>query len=153
VTRKRSRVVREGAERKGPATEPRPPPTSCHGHGARVVVVGVTTHQGGREGRPQGEDWQVLGANEKGGIRDGERRNWTNAHRLRGSSTGERRVRKPTCVVRGRAGGKRRCESYLACGLSYYALSYRDLEEMMVERGLSWTTPRSTVGYNTMPPS
>jgi IS6 family transposase len=34
-------------------------------------------------------------------------------------STGERCVRKPTCVVRGRAGGKGRCESYLACGLSY----------------------------------
>jgi len=55
---------------------------------------------------------------------------------LRERSTGERRVRKPTCVVRGRAGGKGRCESYLACGLSYYALSYRDLEEIMLERGL-----------------
>ena len=51
-------------------------------------------------------------------------------------NTGERRVRKPPCVVRRRAGGKGRCESYLACGLSYYALSYRDLEEMTRERGL-----------------
>ncbi len=46
--------------------------------------MGVTTHQGGREGRPQGEDWQVLGANEKGGIRNGERQNWTNAHPVHG---------------------------------------------------------------------
>ena len=31
-----------------------------HGHGALVVVVGVTPHQGGRESRPQGEGEQVV---------------------------------------------------------------------------------------------
>ncbi len=51
-------------------------------------------------------------------------------------STGERRVRKPTSVVRRGAGGKGLHEQYLACCLPYYALSYRDLEEMMRERGL-----------------
>jgi hypothetical protein len=52
-----------------------------HGHGARIVVVGVTPHQGRREGRLQGKAWQVLGADGKGGIRDGERHNWKAAHR------------------------------------------------------------------------
>ena len=34
------------------------------GHGVLVVVVGVTTHQGGRESRPQGEGEQVIGYEE-----------------------------------------------------------------------------------------
>ena len=32
-----------------------------YGDGVPVVVVGVTTHQGGRESRPQGEGAQVVG--------------------------------------------------------------------------------------------
>jgi hypothetical protein len=32
-----------------------------HGHGVLVVVVGVTTRQGGRESRPQGEGAQATG--------------------------------------------------------------------------------------------
>jgi hypothetical protein len=32
-----------------------------YGDGVPVVVVGVTTHQGGRESRPQGEGVQVTG--------------------------------------------------------------------------------------------
>ena len=32
-----------------------------YGHGASVVVVGRTPHQGGRENRPQGEGKQVVG--------------------------------------------------------------------------------------------
>ena len=31
------------------------------GDGVPIVVVGVTTHQGGRESRPQGEGAQVTG--------------------------------------------------------------------------------------------
>jgi len=38
-------------------------PTGCepYGDGVPVVVVGVTTHQGGRESRPQGKGAQVTG--------------------------------------------------------------------------------------------
>jgi hypothetical protein len=75
MTRKRSRVVREGAERKGPATEPRSPPTSCQGHGVWGVIVEVTIHQGLPESGRQGEARQVLGGIKKGGIRNGERQN------------------------------------------------------------------------------
>jgi hypothetical protein len=32
-----------------------------HGYGVPIVVVGVTTHQGGRESRPQGKGAQVTG--------------------------------------------------------------------------------------------
>jgi len=60
MTRKRSRVVREGAERKGPGTEPRSPPTSSHGDGAIIVVGGVTTLQGKQESCLQGKGWQGL---------------------------------------------------------------------------------------------
>jgi hypothetical protein len=59
-----------------------PPGREAQGHGARVVVVSVTPHQGGREDRPQGEDWQVLGADRKGGVRNGCGQNWMAAHRL-----------------------------------------------------------------------
>jgi hypothetical protein len=31
----------------------------AHGDGVLIVVVGVTTHQGGRENRPQGQGAQV----------------------------------------------------------------------------------------------
>src|SRR5258708_2506386 len=55
MTRKRSCVVREGAERKGPVTEPRSPPTSCQGDGAAIVIAGVTTRLGAWEGHVQGE--------------------------------------------------------------------------------------------------
>src|SRR3989442_2074557 len=43
---------------------------------------------------------------------------------------------KHACAVLRRAGGKGPSYRYLACCLSYYSLSYRDLEEMMRERGL-----------------
>jgi hypothetical protein len=56
--------------------------------------VRVTPHQGGREGRPQGEDWQVLGAEEKGGIRNGERQNWTTAR----SVTSHNKHWRATCL-------------------------------------------------------
>jgi hypothetical protein len=54
----------------------------------------------------------------------------------RNSSTGERGVRKRTRLVRRGAGGKGLRWQHLACCLPYYPLSYRDLEEMMPERGL-----------------
>ena len=50
--------------------------------------------------------------------------------------TGEPSALKGACSVRGRAGGKGPSHRYLACCLSYYPLSYRDLEGMMCERGL-----------------
>lgn len=37
-----------------------------YGDGGPVVVVGVTTHRGGREGRPQGEGGQVIGHSKAG---------------------------------------------------------------------------------------
>ena len=70
------------------------------------------------------------------GTRDAERRVLGASSPETGSSTGERRAWKLACGVRGRAGGKGLPEQHLACGLSYYSLSYRDLEEMMAERGL-----------------
>ena len=61
--------VRQGRTRDQPAgREPR-------GDGVLVVVVGVTTHQGGRESRPQGEGAQVAGHRRPGGMRNAERRN------------------------------------------------------------------------------
>src|SRR6266702_4264467 len=39
-------------------------------------------------------------------------------------NTGERRVRKPTSVVRRRAGGEGLCKQYLACCLSYFILGF-----------------------------
>ena len=37
-----------------------------YGDGGPVVVVGVTTRQGGRESRPQGEGGQVIGYSKTG---------------------------------------------------------------------------------------
>ena len=42
-------------------TRDRPTGREPQGDGAPIVVVGVTTHQGGRESRPQGEGAQVTG--------------------------------------------------------------------------------------------
>ena len=42
-----------------------------HGDGVPIVVVGVTTQQGGRESRPQGEGAQVANGHTNG-LRDGE---------------------------------------------------------------------------------
>ncbi|MBA2682842.1 MAG: hypothetical protein H0U76_31170 [Ktedonobacteraceae bacterium] len=43
-------------------------PTGCepYGNGALIVVVGVTTDQGGRESRPQGEVRQVFSTTKPG---------------------------------------------------------------------------------------
>src|SRR6266571_463555 len=43
-------------------------------------------------------------------------------------NTGERRVRKPTSVVRRRAGGEGLCKQYLACCLSYFVILHPDKE-------------------------
>ena len=52
-------------------------------------------------------------------------------------NTGERRVRKPTSVVRRRAGGEGLCKQYLACCLSYYLIgiigSHADAERISQE--------------------
>jgi hypothetical protein len=46
-----------------------------YGDGGLIVVAGVTTRQGVRESRKQGEGGQVAGYSELGGTRDAERRN------------------------------------------------------------------------------
>src|SRR5271157_5973787 len=43
-------------------------------------------------------------------------------------NTGERRVRKPTSVVRRRAGGEGLCKQYLACCLSYFVVLDEELQ-------------------------
>ena len=84
-----------------------------HGHGALVVVVGVTPHQGARESLAQGEAasredgrepppldkeeaGQVLTACERGGMRDADHRNRTDTTRSqeRRASTGKPDARK-----------------------------------------------------------
>lgn len=41
-----------------------------YGNGVPIVVVGVTTHQRGRESRPQGKGGQVVVMERCGGARD-----------------------------------------------------------------------------------
>src|SRR5580658_3323892 len=48
-----------------------------YGDTVPVVVAGVTTCQGGREGRPQGEGAQVIGHQRPGGMRNAKRRSGT----------------------------------------------------------------------------
>ena len=48
-----------------------------HGNGVPIVVVGVTTYQGGREGRPQGEGAQVVDMQSPCGTRDAESQSGT----------------------------------------------------------------------------
>ena len=45
-------------------------------------------------------------------------------------NTGERRVRKPTSVVRRRAGGEGLCKQHLACCLSYFVLLHSDEKKL-----------------------
>jgi hypothetical protein len=45
-----------------------------YGDGVPIVVAGVTTCQGGRESRLQGEGEQVTGHQERKGMRNAERR-------------------------------------------------------------------------------
>jgi hypothetical protein len=46
-----------------------------YGDTVPVVVAGVTTRQGGREDRLQGEGAQVIRISQPGGMRNAERRN------------------------------------------------------------------------------
>ena len=48
-----------------------------YGNGVPIVVVGVTTYQGGREGRPQGEGAQVVEMQLPCGTRDAESQSGT----------------------------------------------------------------------------
>ena len=54
-------------------------PKGCEPYGDRVPVLvgGVTTAQGGREGRPQGEEAQVIGYYNREVCEIAERRNGT----------------------------------------------------------------------------
>ena len=47
-----------------------------------VLVVGVTTYQGGREGRPQGEGAQVVRPQQPCGTRDAEGQSGAECHLL-----------------------------------------------------------------------
>src|SRR5262249_34446603 len=53
------------------------------GHGAWIVLVGLTTDWGGQESWPQGEAKQVLGASSLRGARDALSQNKRKAHRKR----------------------------------------------------------------------
>ena len=104
--------------------------------GGLLHLVGVTSDQGGQESWPQGEAKQVLRGGTQRGTRDAESQDWEFL-----TGNGQQHWRAPcleTCMRRsGEGRGKGLLWQYLACGLSYYALSYRDLEEMMRERGLA----------------
>jgi len=82
-----------------------------------VVVAGVTTCQGGREGRPQGQGAQVIGhQQEPGGMRNAKRRGGAGCPPI----TGEPRASKDARVVRRGAARKRACLSMTGtspCGL------------------------------------
>ncbi len=73
-------------------------------------------------------------------------------------NTGERRVRKPTSVVRRRAGGEGLCKQYLACCLSYFLISGRSkeileqevkplVEQFMRERGLELSQEKTIITH------
>ncbi len=62
---------------------------------------------------------------------------WVIHESSRSEETGEPDALKGACPVRRGAGGKGLLMRHLACGLPNYALSYRDLEEIMQERGLA----------------
>jgi len=53
-----------------------------HGNGGPIVVVGVTTYRGGREGRPQGEGAEVVEIQSPKGTRDAESLNGSEYHLL-----------------------------------------------------------------------
>ena len=53
-----------------------------NGNGVPIVVVGVTTYQGGREGRPQGKGAQVVGIQEPCGTRNAESQSGIECHLL-----------------------------------------------------------------------
>src|SRR6266702_3392968 len=71
-------------------------------------------------------------------------------------NTGERRVRKPTSVVRRRAGGKGLCKQYLACCLSYFCITGASkelleqevkplVEQFLSERGLQLSSEKTVI--------
>src|SRR5713226_5982320 len=73
-------------------------------------------------------------------------------------NTGERRVRKPTSVVRRRAGGEGLCKQYLACCLSYFLISGSSqevleqevqpaVEQFLRERGLSLSREKTVITH------
>jgi hypothetical protein len=51
-------------------TRDAPPEGDLNGNGVPIGVVGVTTYQGGREGRPQGKGAQVVGIQEPCGTQN-----------------------------------------------------------------------------------
>ncbi len=51
-----------------------------YGNGVPIVVVGVPTYQGGREGRPQGEGAQVVRPQQPCGTRDAKSQSGAERH-------------------------------------------------------------------------
>jgi len=87
-----------------------------------ILLVGVTSHQGGRESRLQGEGAQVSAVDQQGGRRDAYSHNCGTTARVSGwSDTGKRSARKPACCVWGGADGKGLGNQHLASGLLYLA--------------------------------
>jgi len=77
-----------------------PPRREAQGHGVPILLVGVTSHQGDRESRSQGEGAQVSAGDSWGGRRDAESHNRGATARESGwSDTGKRSARKPACCV------------------------------------------------------
>src|SRR3954465_1151746 len=72
-----------------------------YGDGVPIVVAGVTTCQGGRESRPQGEGAQVIERSSEGKPAECSalKRSWTSCARS-GVITGEQDAGKPACPVR-----------------------------------------------------
>ncbi len=73
-------------------------------------------------------------------------------------NTGERRVRKPTSVVRRRAGGEGLCKQYLACCLSYFIITGTSkeflkkevkplVEQFLRERGLQLSEEKTVITH------
>jgi len=85
-----------------------------YGHGGLIVLVGVTSHQGGRESRPQGEGAQVSAVAGQRGRRDADSHNCRGTTRYGGwSGTGKRSAMKVACCVWGGADAKGLVNQYL----------------------------------------
>ena len=93
-----------------------PPSREAQGHGAWIVLVGVTPDQGGQENWSQGEAKQVFVSIQKAG-RYCEMRELPKLVEYSletETNTGERRAWKPASGVRRRAGGKGLLMQYFA---------------------------------------
>jgi len=85
-----------------------------YGHGMPVVLVGVTTHQGGRERRLQGTGAEVSAGDGQGGRRDASSHTCPTSTRPGGQpGTGKRSALNVACCVWGGADAKGLDNQYL----------------------------------------